>query len=48
MKTRISRALLVALSFLFVSVISCKKETTETLPEKEEVGKLSIDFESMN
>ncbi|MBQ4805322.1 insulinase family protein [Aquimarina sp. MMG015] len=45
MKTRISRALLVALSFLFVSVISCKKETTETLPEKEEVGKLSIDFE---
>ncbi|WP_027393872.1 M16 family metallopeptidase [Aquimarina latercula] len=45
MKTRISRTLLVALSFLFVSVISCKKETAETKSENEEVGKLSIDFE---
>ena len=33
------------MSFLFVSVISCKKETTETQSENEEVGKLSIDFE---
>ncbi|GAA0727882.1 pitrilysin family protein [Aquimarina litoralis] len=33
------------MSFLFVSVISCKKETTETQSESEEVGKLSIDFE---
>ncbi|WP_343913687.1 pitrilysin family protein [Aquimarina litoralis] len=45
MKTRISRTFIVVMSFLFVSVISCKKETTETQSESEEVGKLSIDFE---
>ncbi|MBW1297692.1 M16 family metallopeptidase [Aquimarina litoralis] len=45
MKTQISRIGIVLMSFLFVSVISCKKETTETPSEVEEVGKLSIDFE---
>ncbi|WP_299441168.1 pitrilysin family protein [uncultured Aquimarina sp.] len=47
MKTQISRMLIVAMSFLFVSVISCNKEGTEAevQTESEEVGKLSIDFE---
>ncbi|MDH7444150.1 M16 family metallopeptidase [Aquimarina sp. 2201CG14-23] len=44
MKTLISRTLIVAISFLFFAVVSCKKET-DTPSESEEVGKLSIDFE---
>ncbi|WP_106791146.1 pitrilysin family protein [Aquimarina sp. Aq78] len=44
MKTQVHRVLLVAVSFLFLGVISCKKETTSET-QTEEVGKLSIDFE---
>ncbi|WP_299222241.1 pitrilysin family protein [uncultured Aquimarina sp.] len=46
MKNQISRMLLVAMSFLFFVVVSCKKETeVQGQSESEEVGKLSIDFE---
>ncbi len=44
MKIQISRALTIAMSFLFFAVVSCKKET-DASSENEEVGKLSIDFE---
>lgn len=44
MKTQVYRVLVVAISFLFLGVISCKKETSSEV-QTEEVGKLSIDFE---
>ncbi|WP_438424299.1 M16 family metallopeptidase [Aquimarina macrocephali] len=44
MKTQVHRVLIVAVSFLFLGVISCKKETNSET-QTEEVGKLSIDFE---
>ncbi|MHA7059807.1 M16 family metallopeptidase [Aquimarina sp. M1] len=46
MKIQVSRTLIIVLSFLFLAVVSCKKET-EAQPETEteEVGRLSIDFE---
>ncbi|WP_025664125.1 M16 family metallopeptidase [Aquimarina megaterium] len=44
MKTQVYRVLVVAMSFLFLGVISCKKETSSEV-QTEEVGKLSIDFE---
>ncbi|WP_378176296.1 M16 family metallopeptidase [Aquimarina sp. SS2-1] len=44
MRTQISRTLIVAMSFLFLAFVSCKKET-DVQSKNEEVGKLSIDFE---
>lgn len=44
MKTQVHRMLIVAVSFLFLGVVSCKKETSAET-QTEEVGKLSIDFE---
>ncbi|WP_299260809.1 pitrilysin family protein [uncultured Aquimarina sp.] len=46
MKNQISRMLLVGISFLFFTIVSCKKETeVQAQSETKEVGKLSIDFE---
>ncbi len=44
MNTQVFRILPVVIFFLFLGVVSCKKET-ESKPQTEEVGKLSIDFE---
>ncbi|MBQ4821035.1 pitrilysin family protein [Aquimarina sp. MMG016] len=44
MKTRVSRMLVIMVSFLFLGFVSCKKEAASD-SQTEEVGKLSIDFE---